>query len=73
MKRIAYSLLAAALALSFNACEGQNAENLPEKYQQGGHGHGAADSHDKADPHAKPADAKAGEVKHPEGEKKAHP
>jgi hypothetical protein len=84
MKRVFLSLSAVALAVTFNACEGQDPENLPEKYNPTGKkehsAHPAKHPEDakhptdaKADPHAKtPAHpAPAAEAK-PAGEAKPH-
>ena len=76
MKRTAYCLLAAALALGFNACEGHKSDDLPEHYQHkiGGHdtdevGTHKKEGHEVEKPHegaAKPAEAA------PHAEKKPH-
>ncbi len=60
MKRLAHLISAAAIALSFNACEQHSAADLPAHYQHKGQPHHAApagESHGQKAPaeHAKPA------------------
>ena len=77
MKRTAYCLLAAALALGFNACEGHKSDDLPEHYQHKIDGHDTeevgthkkGESHEVEKPHGDAA--KPGEAA-PSAEKKAH-
>ena len=74
MKRIAYCLFVAALALGFNACEGHKVDNLPEKYKEnGGHHAAGAEGHESPAKSGEGEKAPAGEHAKPaEGEKKAH-
>ena len=87
MKRLVFSVFAAAFAWSFAACEPHSVSELPPHYQHKLHGHASEDGdakHDEThdakaphakDEHAKPADAKPADphAKQPaEGEKKPH-
>jgi hypothetical protein len=66
MKRTAFCLFAAALALGFNACEGHKAEELPEHYQHKMHKDDHATDHGKGD------HSKSDQAKPAAGEKKPH-
>ncbi len=48
MKRLAYLISAAAIALSFNACEPHSAADLPAHYQHKGQAHHSAAAGGKA-------------------------
>lgn len=48
MKRLAFSVLAAAAALGFGACEKHSADNLPDHYLHKGQHADAAKGHEAA-------------------------
>ena len=64
MKRLAFSIAAAAAAFTFGACEKHSSAELPEHYLHKGRSHAEAEAgHEAAPAHGEKEKAPAGEHK----------
>lgn len=67
MKRLAFSVAAAAAAFAFGACEKQSADNLPDHYLHKGDGHAEAGAAHDAAPAPARGETKKAPVPDPKG------